>query len=167
MDLKEHFTEVVRIRTGLEKEFPAGTAIYLTSIDRKQRKIVGGRVSVVTPHIAAVMIAQETHRLSNGQEINAWIDEQNRKGARLIQVQQRKDAKGQPSLGETVQELVKAIQSANPPAAPAAAPAPPPVSAPNLSAPPPARHHGNRPVQPPVQAAVTPVQASEALPPAA
>ena len=148
MDLKEHFTEVVAKREELQKQFPDG-AVYLTSIEKKQRRMVGGRISVANPHVASLMLVQETHRLSTASEVRAWIEEQNHKGAKLVQLQAKRDTKGQPTLGETVHELVQALQQANLNANPAPAPAPAAPVTSNLSAPPPGRQQG-KPVQPPV-----------------
>lgn len=122
MDLKEHFTEVIRVREQLQREHQDG-AVYLVSIEKRQKRMVGGRIAVANPHVAALMIVQETHKLATQEQIAGYIEEQRKRGAHLVQLQARKDAKVNLNLGELVQNLVAANAAAAPPAAPEEVPA--------------------------------------------
>jgi hypothetical protein len=80
-DIREHWSSIKAKREELEREI--GDTVYIVSIDSKKRRIRGGVMSVASPHIAAMMIEDETHRLAEPYEIRDWQAGQKNLGDRI------------------------------------------------------------------------------------
>lgn len=134
--LQERYAEINEIRTEIEK---LGDGIFLCSIYDRKKRIVGDRICVATPAIAAIMIADKSHRLANPGEIARWKHEQEIRGGSQAQTQAKKDSKINLDLGglvgtlaeqirRQVEEQMRGNQPAN--SAPAAVSQPPAQNAP-------------------------------------
>lgn len=75
MDLREYFSEVRRIEKELEKSHPS-RVVFVTSIKNSMKNSTPGATFSAVPYNAARGIADETHRLSTPEEIQAFLDHQ-------------------------------------------------------------------------------------------
>lgn len=134
--VREHWDTVKEVRAELLAKFGEfdsegrQSAVYLMSLRRRKQGVNEGRVSVATIHVAAMMLAQETHRLATPEEIAAWQDEQTAKGKAIQQERTRSESKVNINLGEAVSALFAQQLAAAAPAAPTPAPQSAPAPAP-------------------------------------
>ncbi len=83
-DIREHWSAIKAKREELEQAH--GDAVYIVSVESKKRRIVGGVITVASPHIAAMMIEDETHRVADPKEIRAWKEGQKQTGDKIRKV---------------------------------------------------------------------------------
>jgi hypothetical protein len=105
--LQERYAEINEIRAELEK---LGDGVYLCSIYDRKKRIVAGRICVATPAVAAIMIADKSHRLATNDEIAAWKQDQDIRGGKQTQTQAKKDSKINLDLGSLVGTLADQIR---------------------------------------------------------
>lgn len=67
--------------------------VYTTSLENDQKGTIAGRVGVNTAGVAAMLVAQGTHRAANPDEIENWKADQARKKAESEAAAAKKDNK--------------------------------------------------------------------------
>ncbi len=77
MDLREYFGEVRKVEKELEGKYPNRT-VYITSVKNSMKNSTPGATFSATPYNAARGIADETHREATAEEIQAFLDHQER-----------------------------------------------------------------------------------------
>jgi len=77
MDLREYFGELRVTEKDLEKKHP-NRVVYVTSVKNSMKNSTPGATFSTTPYNAARGITDETHRLATDDEIQAFIDHQER-----------------------------------------------------------------------------------------
>lgn len=102
-DIREHWSGIVAKRNELTERY--GDAIYLMSVESKKRKIRGGVITVASPHVAAIMIEDETHREADPDEIERWQRDQERLGRNIRETAAKKDAKVHVNLGDLLSQV--------------------------------------------------------------
>jgi hypothetical protein len=76
MDLKEYYSEIRGVETGLEKKH--GMTLFITSIKNRDRGSTPGSTFIAKPYNAARAIVDETHREATEQEIKEFLEHQER-----------------------------------------------------------------------------------------
>jgi hypothetical protein len=72
--IQEHWAEIKQLREALVPD--ADGAVYLMSQNARRMGVSAGRMSCNTPHVAALMLIQGTHRLATSEEVAQWKAEQ-------------------------------------------------------------------------------------------
>jgi len=75
MDLREYFGDVRKIEKELEAKYP-NRVVYITSIKNSMKNSTAGATFSAIPYNAARGIADETHREATAEEIQSFLDHQ-------------------------------------------------------------------------------------------
>jgi hypothetical protein len=104
--VREHWDAVISARQELIAKYGEFGTVYLMSLRRRKLGVVEGRISVAGVQVAAMMLAQETHREADEQEIADWKAEQAGKSKAILAEKAKTDSKVNINLGDNVMELL-------------------------------------------------------------
>lgn len=77
MDLREYFTGLRTTEAELAKKYP-NRVVYVTSVKNSMKNTTAGATFSTTPYNAARGMQDETHREATAEEIQAFLDHQER-----------------------------------------------------------------------------------------
>lgn len=77
MDLREYFGDLRKTEKDLASQHP-NRVVFITSIKNSTKNTTPGATFSTTPYNAARGITDETHRLATDEEIQAFLDHQER-----------------------------------------------------------------------------------------
>jgi hypothetical protein len=104
-NVRESWAEVVEFRRRLVDQFGPDGAIYLVSLEKRKLGVQEGMVSVCNIHIAAMMLAQESHKLATPEQIAEFKARMAVKGSEITSQKQRAEAKTQINLGDQLTNI--------------------------------------------------------------
>jgi hypothetical protein len=130
--VREHWETVKDAKQELTAKYGEFGTVYLMSLRRRKLGVVEGQVCVASVHVAAMMLAQETHREAEPAEIAAWQAKQETEARRIKAEKANTDSKVNINLGDAVMDILAkaALEKASAAAPPAPAQEPAAKSAP-------------------------------------
>lgn len=104
--IREHWDTVRDAKQELIAKYGEFGHVYLMSLKRRKMGVVEGRICVASIHVAAMMLAQETHREATSDEVAAWKAAQEVEGRRLRSEKANMEGRLNVNIGDNVMDIL-------------------------------------------------------------